>query len=160
MIPILHDAMVNEKKWFTDNEIIDIISICQGLPGVIAINMATYVGFKRRGLLGSFVATIGVIIPSFVIIIFVAKGINIVNESPYVQGALGGLRAAALGLIIIAVFRVAKSAIKDMFSAFSAFLTFVMIAIFNVNVVYVILLFLLAGIIRAYCFHNKCGGHE
>lgn len=160
MIPILRDIMVNDKKWFTDDEMIDVISICQGLPGVIAINMATYVGFKRRGLLGSFVATMGVIIPSFVIIIFVAKGIKIVNDNPYVVGALGGLRAAALGLIFIAVYQVAKVAIKDWFSAISVLLTFILIAIVNLNVVYIILLFLLIGIARAYYFQSKIGGKE
>ena len=65
MIPILSNIMVKDKKWFTEDEMIDIIAICQGLPGVIAINMATYVGFKKRGLIGSFVATFGVILPSF-----------------------------------------------------------------------------------------------
>lgn len=74
MIPILSDIMVKDKKWFTEDEMIDIIAICQGLPGVIAINMATYVGFKKRKLLGSFVATLGVILPSFVIIVIIAKG--------------------------------------------------------------------------------------
>ena len=51
MIPILSNIMVKDKKWFTEDEMIDIIAICQGLPGVIAINMATYVGFKKRGLI-------------------------------------------------------------------------------------------------------------
>ena len=54
MIPILSDIMVKDKKWFTEDEMIDIIAICQDLPGVIAINMATYVGFKKRKLLESF----------------------------------------------------------------------------------------------------------
>lgn len=57
MIPILRKAMVVDKKWFTDEEMVDIIAICQGLPGVIAVNMATYVGFKKRGFLGSLVAS-------------------------------------------------------------------------------------------------------
>ena len=117
MIPILSNIMVNDKKWFTEDEMIDIIAICQGLPGVIAINMATYVGFKKRGLIGSFVATFGVILPSFVIIAIIARGMNFIDGNPYVQGALGGLRAAALGLIIIAVYQVAKGVIKDAFSA-------------------------------------------
>ena len=57
MIPILQKAMVEDKKWFTEDEMVDIIAICQGLPGVIAVNMATYVGFRKRGFLGSLVAT-------------------------------------------------------------------------------------------------------
>ena len=149
MIPILSNIMVKDKKWFTEDEMIDIIAICQGLPGVIAINMATYVGFKKRGLIGSFVATLGVILPSFVIIVIIAKGMNFIDGNPYVQGALGGLRAAALGLIIIAVYQVAKGVIKDAFSAIGAALSFILIAVLKINVVYIIVLFLALGIGRA-----------
>ena len=146
MIPILSNIMVKDKKWFTEDEMIDIIAICQGLPGVIAINMATYVGFKKRVLIGSFVATFGVILPSFVIIVIIAKGMNFIDGNPYVQGALGGLRAAALGLIIIAVYQVAKGVIKDAFSAIGAALSFILIAVLKINVVYIIVLFLALGI--------------
>ncbi|WP_314011536.1 chromate transporter [Mogibacterium diversum] len=146
MIPILSNIMVKDKKWFTEDEMIDIIAICQGLPGVIAINMATYVGFKKRGLIGSFVTTFGVILPSFVIIVIIAKGMNFIDGNPYVQGALGGLRAAALGLIIIAVYQVAKGVIKDAFSAIGAALSFILIAVLKINVVYIIVLFLALGI--------------
>ena len=97
MIPILSNIMVKDKKWFTEDEMIDIIAICQGLPGVIAINMATYVGFKKRGLIGSFVATFGVILPSFGIIVIIAKGMNFIDGNPYVQGALGGLVSGCQG---------------------------------------------------------------
>lgn len=153
MIPILSNIMVNDKKWFTEDEMIDIIAICQGLPGVIAINMATYVGFKKRGLIGSFVATFGVILPSFVIIAIIARGMNFIDGNPYVQGALGGLRAAALGLIIIAVYQVAKGVIKDAFSAIGTIGSFVLIVLLKVNVVYIIVLFLALGI--GYAFLTK-----
>ena len=153
MIPILSNIMVKDKKWFTKDEMIDIIAICQGLPGVIAINMATYVGFKKRGLIGSFVATFGVILPSFVIIVIIAKGMNFIDGNPYVQGALGGLRAAALGLIIIAVYQVAKGVIKDAFSAIGAVGSFILIAVLKINVVYIIVLFLALGI--GYAFLTK-----
>ena len=149
MIPILSNVMVKDKKWFTEDEMIDIIAICQGLPGVIAIKMATYVGVKKRGLIGAFVATFGVILPSFVIIVIIARGMNFIDGNPYVQGALGGLRAAALGLIIIAVYQVAKVVIKDAFSAIGAALSFILIAVLKINVVYIIVLFLALGIGRA-----------
>ena len=160
MIPILSNVMVKDKKWFTEDEMIDIIAICQGLPGVIAINMATYVGFKKRGLIGSFVATFGVILPSFVIIVIIAKGMNFIDGNPYVQGALGGLRAAALGLIVIAVYQVAKGVIKDSFSAIGSVVSFVLIAVFKINVVYIILLFLALGITRAYVTKSSIEGVE
>ena len=160
MIPILSDIMVKDKKWFSEDEMIDIVAICQGLPGVIAINMATYVGFKKRGLIGSFVATFGVILSSFVIIVIIAKGMNFIDSNPYIQGALGGLRAAALGLIIIAVYQVAKGVIKDGFSAIGSVVSFVLIAVFKINVVYIILLFLALGITRTYIMKSSIEGVE
>ena len=86
------------------------------------------------------------ILPSFVIIVIIAKGMNFIDGNPYVQGALGGLRAAALGLIIIAVYQVAKGVIKDAFSAIGAALSFILIAVLKINVVYIIVLFLALGI--------------
>ena len=74
---------------------------------------------------------------------------NFIDGNPYVQGALGGLRAAALGLIIIAVYQVAKGVIKDAFSAIGAALSFILIAVLKINVVYIIVLFLALGIGRA-----------
>ena len=118
MIPILSNIMVKDKKWFSEDEMIDIIAICQGLPGVIAINMATYVGFKKRGLIGSFVATFGVILPSFVIIVIIAKGMNFIDGNPYVQGALGGLRAAHLVLLLLLYIRLPR-ALSRMLSVLS-----------------------------------------
>ena len=147
MIPILRDKMVNEKGWFTDEDMVDVIAVCQGMPGVIAVNMATYVGFKRRGFLGSLVSTAGVVLPSFIIILLIAQGLSAFSDNPIVMGLLGGLRAAAVGLIIVAVWTVAKSVMKDTFSIIGAVVSFILIAGLHVNVAYVVLLFLITGIV-------------
>ncbi|MBR0373124.1 MAG: chromate transporter [Mogibacterium sp.] len=147
MIPILRDKMVNEKQWFTDEEMVDLFAVCQGLPGVIAINMATYVGFKRRGFLGSLVSTVGVILPSFVIILLIAQGLAAIGDNPIIMGALGGLRAAAVGLIIVAVWQVARTVMKGPVATAGAVLSFVLIAFLHVNVAYVVLAALIAGIV-------------
>lgn len=158
MIPILRNIMVNDKRWFSEEEMMDIITICQSLPGVIAINMATYVGFKRRGLLGSFVATVGVILPSFVLIALLARGIDLLGGNPLVQGALGGLRAAALGLMVLAVFQVAKSVVRDRVAVLAAILCFAAVVWLRLDVAYVILAFLLAGILCALVKGRRSGG--
>jgi len=158
MIPILQDIMVDDKKWFDDDEMIDIIAICQTLPGVIAINLATYVGFKRRGVLGSFISTVGVVLPSFIIIILVAKGLNAFGENPYVAGALAGLRAAAVGLVIIAVWNISKGVIKDWITGIAAAVSFILIQFTDISVVLIVLIFLVAGIVRALVTDRKLGG--
>ena len=63
MLPLLQNSLIHEKKWFTEEEFVDAVAICQGLPGIIAVNMATYVGYKKRGLLGSAVSTFAVVMP-------------------------------------------------------------------------------------------------
>lgn len=150
MIPILRQAMVQDKGWFTDDEMVDIITVCQSLPGVIAINMATFVGFKRRKIMGSIVATIGVILPSFIIILIIAMGLNFISDNPYVMGALSGLRAAATGMVAFAIYTIGRAAIKDKESAIIAVISFLLITFMHVSIMIIISVLIIVGIIRAY----------
>lgn len=157
MIPLLRREMVDVRGWFSDDEITDIISVCQSLPGVIAVNMATYVGFKRRGLLGSLVATVGVILPSFVVILFLSQGIARMSDNPALAGALGGLRAATAGLIAIAVYQVIKYENKNIYYVAGVVVSFVAIVFFKLSIVLVVPAFMLAGIARAFILSmRKC----
>ncbi len=146
MLPLLQNTLINEKKWFTKEEFMDIVAVCQSLPGVIAINMATFVGYKKKGLAGSIVATLGVTLPSFVLILLIAHGIATIGDNPAVMGAMAALRAAALGMVIVAVIQLAPAAIKNKWAIIAALLAFVLITILKVNTAYVILLFIILGI--------------
>ena len=160
MLPLLQNTLIEEKKWFTKEEFIDAVAICQGLPGVIAINMATYVGYKKKGLAGSLVSTIGVTLPSFVLILIIAHGISAIGNNPYVLGAMAALRAAALGLVVVAIIQLAPSAIKNKWAMAAAALAFVLIALFNVNKAYVILLFIILGIAATIIIERKIAAAE
>ena len=142
MLPILQNSLIYEKKWFTEEEFVDAVAVCQGLPGVIAVNMATYVGYKKKGLAGSLVSTFAVVTPSFLMILIIAKFLGMISDNPYVQGAMAGFRVAALGLVVTAVIQLAPKVIKDKWTVAAAVLAFVLIAVFNVNKAYVILLFI------------------
>ena len=146
MLPLLQNSLIHEKKWFTEEEFVDAVAVCQGLPGVIAVNMATYVGYKRKGLAGSIVATFAVVTPSFVMILIIARFLSAISDNPYVQGAMAGFRVAALGLVIVAIIQLAPKVIKDKWTAGAAVLAFVLIAVFNINTAYVILLFIALGL--------------
>ena len=147
MIPVLQNEMVEKKKWFTKDEFVDLVAVCQSLPGIVAINMATYVGYKKKGTIGSMVATFGIVTPSFVFILLIATFLsNMGTDNPYINGLMAGFRAAALGLVIVAVIQLAPNVIKNKWSALAAISAFVLIAVLNVNTAYVILLFLLIGI--------------
>ena len=149
MLPLLQNTLIEEKKWFTKEEFMDIVAVTQSLPGVIAINMATYVGYKKKGLAGSIVSTIGVVLPSFVLILIMANGIAALGGNSVIKGAMAALRATALGLIGVAVIQLAPAAIKSKWGILAAAVSFAMIVFFNVNTAYVILLFLALGIASA-----------
>lgn len=146
MLPLLKNTLINEKKWFTKEEFVDIVAVCQSLPGVVAINMATYVGYKKKGLIGSIVSTLGVTVPSFVMILIIARFISSLGDNGIAMGAMAGLRAAALGLVAVAIIQLAPAAIRSRWAMIAAALAFVLIAILNVNTAYVILLFMVLGI--------------
>jgi len=149
MLPLLRQVIVEEKNWFSDDEYVDIMAVCQTLPGVIAVNLATYVGYKKKGFPGSVIATVGVVLPSYIIIILIAKGFAAFDNNPYLGGAMAGLRAAALGLVVVALIQLATTIFNGKWSVIIAVLSFVMIAIIKINTVYVILLFIMLGAIRA-----------
>ncbi len=102
----------------------DCIAVSQGLPGVIAINMATYIGQTKKGILGAIVATIGVILPSFIIIILVIKVLAGIGENRYINRALAGIKAAATGLIAYSAYKVGRQVLKGPFQWVLALLSF------------------------------------
>lgn len=149
MLPLLQNELIYSKKWFTEDEFLDAVAVCQGLPGVVAVNMATYVGYRRHGILGSLIATIGVILPSFVIILAIATGLAAFGDNHWIQGAMAGFRAAALGLVLVSVFQLGGVVFKKdtLYTVISAIVAFCLIVFLHVNTAWVILLFLVLGVI-------------
>lgn len=149
MLPLLQNELIYSKKWFTEDEFLDAVAVCQGLPGVVAINMATYVGYRRHGILGSLIATIGIILPSFVIILAIATGLAKFGDNRWIQGAMAGFRAAALGLVLVSVFQLGGAVFKKntLYTVIAAVVAFGLIVFLHVNTAWVILLFLVLGIV-------------
>lgn len=98
MIPLVKEVVL-EYGWLTESEFYNFIGICESTPGPIAINMATYIGARQADLLGSICATVGVILPSFIIIILIAALLKNIIKNPYVQAFLAGIKPVVLGLI-------------------------------------------------------------
>ena len=99
MIPLIQDEVVT-NGWLTINEILNFIAVSESTPGPIAINMATFVGSSQGGLFGAFCATLGVVLPSFVIILIIASVLKGLLEYAGVQAFLNGLRPVVVGLIL------------------------------------------------------------
>lgn len=111
-IPFLYD-LTSKYTWFTSADVADMIAISESTPGPIGVNMATYAGYQAFGVLGSIVATLGLISPAITVIYIVAKILEAFKENKYVKNAFYGLRPASVGLIAAAGFGVAKIAVFD-----------------------------------------------
>lgn len=157
MIPLIQNIVVEKKKWMTEEEAVDCIAVSQGLPGVIAINMATYIGQTKKGLLGAIIATIGVVLPSFIIIILVIKVLAGIGDNRYVNGALLGIKAAATGLIAYSAYKVGKQVLKGAFQWILATLSFLAIAVFSVNAVWTIVAGIIIGLIYTSVKEKRAG---
>ncbi|MBQ9937511.1 MAG: chromate transporter [Oscillospiraceae bacterium] len=113
MLPILQREVVDNKKWATEEEIMDYFAIGQCTPGVIAVNTATFIGQKRKGILGGIFATLGVVFPSLVIISALAGVIEAFSHIELVSHAFAGIRVCVCVLIINAVVKLFKKAVVD-----------------------------------------------
>lgn len=114
MIPLIDSQVVEKLHWLTSTEFADIVAIAEMTPGPIAINTATFVGFKMAGPLGSVIATIGVVVPSFIIVMILAKLVTRFSQSPYLQTALGGIRPVVVGLIASAAWSFGAKTLVDL----------------------------------------------
>lgn len=113
MLPILQREVVEKKGWATDEELTDYFAVGQCTPGIIAVNTATFIGYKYRGVPGGVLATLGVVFPSLVIITAIAAFLSNFADIPVVQHALAGINAAVVALIASSVVKLGKSTLKN-----------------------------------------------
>jgi len=146
MIPILEREFVTERGWITSDDMLNYVAIGQSTPGIIAVNMATFIGYRRRGFLGSLSATLGVITPSLIIISIIAAFISNFSEYAYVQKALSGINIAVAVILVSAVRDLGRKSITDMVGLALAVIAFVSVVVFDVNSIWLILFSLVVGI--------------
>lgn len=147
MLPILQREIVEKRKWATDEELMDYFAIGQCTPGIIAVNTATFIGQKLKGVFGGIFATIGVIFPSLVIISLLAGVIEAFSHIEWVQNAFGGIRICVCVLILNSVVKLGKKAITDKISLL-IFLAVVIASFFtDLSPVIFVLIAAVAGIL-------------
>jgi len=146
MLPLIQKAVVEEHQWMEDKEMIDCIAICQSLPGVVAINSATYIGYKKKGFVGAIAASLGVVLPSFIIIILAVLFLGQIGANRYVNGAFTSIKAASCALILFAAFKLGKQILNDKFTWAIATLCFIMTGIFRITAIWAIIFGAVAGI--------------
>ena len=149
MIPLIQREVSEKEGWITDDDILDIIAIAESTPGPIAINSATFVGYKTCGFWGAFFSTFGVVLPSFIIISLISLILNQFQDNMAVQYAFNGIRAGVLALILKAFWTMYKKCPKGAVSYIVAAGSFIAAAIFNINVLFIIICCALFGLISS-----------
>ncbi len=149
MIPLISRETVENQKWISEEDILDIVAIAESTPGPIAINAATFVGYRVAGVPGAACATLGVILPSFVIILVASGILELIMDYKPVQYAFMGIRAGVLALIIKAFWSMYKKCPKNPLSYCVAAGAFLLSAVLKLNVLYVILACAAAGLIHS-----------
>lgn len=146
MIPIFEREFVHDRGWITSEDMLNYVAISQSTPGVIAVNMATFIGYRRRKFWGALVSTLGVILPSLIIITLLAAFVSNFNEYIYVQKALKGINIAVAVILVSAVWNLSKKSVTDIIGFFLALCAFVAVTVFKVNSIFLILFALVVGI--------------
>ncbi len=139
MLPMIEKEVVEKNKWATMEEVMDYFAISQCTPGVIAVNSATFVGYKTEGVLGGIVATMGVVTPSVIIISLIATVLQSVYENKYVKSAFQGIGVAVCAILVQAILKIGKSGIVDAVTAAIAVLAFLLSSFLDVPTIAIII---------------------
>ena len=147
MIPILEREIVDKRGWASSEELMDYYAVGQCTPGVIAVNTATFIGQKRRGIMGGIIATLGVVFPSLVIITLIAGILTIFAEIPQVEQAFAGIRVCVCVLIFNAVTKLWKKSVTDKATLTLCLLVFILSVFLDISPAVFVILCAAAGIL-------------
>ena len=155
MIPLIQRETVENHKWVTEDDILEIIAIAESTPGPIAINSATFVGYRTCGVMGSAVATLGVVLPSFVIIFAISFVLRQFQELKAVQYAFNGIRAGVMALLCKALWGMYKKNKKNWASYIVMAGSFLLTAVVDVSVLPVLAGCAVFGLVTARIMERK-----
>ena len=147
MIPLIESDVVERNRWIEKADFVDLLAVAQSAPGVFAVNMAVFIGYRLRGVRGALAAAFGCVLPSVVIILLIALFFRQFRHMEVVNNVFKGLRPAVVALIAVPVFNVAKSAKVGWTMAWIPVLSAVLIVAFGVSPVFVILVAGIAGFV-------------
>lgn len=155
MIPLIEREIVYKNKWISSEEFLDIISIAQSAPGLIAVNVSIFVGHRIAGIKGSIVATIGSVMPPFIIILLVAAVFTTFKDNQTVQAVFKGIRPAVVALIAAPVFRMAVQNRLNWITGSIAVAATVLIAFLKISPIWIIVTAIAGGLIMAYSRQDR-----
>ncbi len=163
MLPMLEREVIKNRHWATEDELLDMYAIGQCTPGIIAVNVATYVGYKQAGFIGGVVATLGEISPSILIISLVASILQNFITMPQVQHALAGIRIAVCAMMLNTLIGLIRRGVVDVFGGVLFAIAFILACFTPVPTVVVIILAGVSGVLASLIkerWNKKKGGES
>lgn len=139
MLTMIEHEVVDKRGWLTHNELLDIFAIAESTPGAISINIATFIGTKRAGILGGCITTFGVVLPAFLVIFALSYILDLVRDNVWVNALFKGVRVGVVVLIIHAALKFLKEMKKKVVTVLLAVAMFCLAAFSSVNVIYLML---------------------
>lgn len=156
IVTLMKSKFVDEYKWITEKEMLNITAIAQSAPGAIAVNAAIVVGFRLAGLIGVLVAVLGTIIPPFVIISLISLFYEVFRQNQMITLLLGGMEAGVAAVVVAVSVEMALGVVKDKDTILTIMMVvaFIANAVFNVSVIIIILISVLMGIALHFLFQT------
>ncbi len=139
MIPLIEEEVVNRHRWIDKDEMLDLIAIAQSCPGVFAINISIFIGYKLRKTKGAIATALGTALPSFLIILAIAMFFSQFKDNPYVAAMFRGIRPAVVALIAVPTFRLAQRAQLNWFTIWIPIVSVLLIWLMGVSPIWIII---------------------
>lgn len=139
MIPIIEAEVVDRHKWIDRDEFLDLIAIAQSCPGVFAVNISIFIGYKLRGVRGAICTALGASLPSFLIILLIAMFFHSLMDVPWIAAMFNGIRPAVVALIAVPTFNLAKSAGISLVNCWIPIISALLIWAIGVNPIFIII---------------------
>ena len=154
MIPIIQNEMAR-RGWISEEELPDIVALSQSAPGVMAVNISIFAGYRMRGVKGSIAATLGSITPSFLFILAIAMLFTTFKDNPWVEKAFKGIRPVVISLIAVPMVKMAKKCCKTWWAWLLAVAALVLVAFLNVSPIYILLCVIVVSFSLTYYKEKK-----
>lgn len=149
MLPFLEREVVTKNKWASETQILDYYSLSQCTPGIIAVNVSTFIGYKERGIKGAIAATLGIIFPSLLIITIIAAILTNFSDNIYVDRAFSGIRVAVCALILQSIIKLSKKSIIDKVSFLIFILILVALFLFHLSTILIVVIGIVVGLVSS-----------
>ena len=160
MIPLIEEEVVNRHKWVSKDEMLDLIAIAQSCPGVFAINIAIFIGYKLRKIRGAVATSLGTALPSFLIILAIAMFFSQFKDNPIVAAMFRGIRPAVVALIAVPTFNLGKRAELNKWTIWIPIVSALLIWLLGVSPIWIIIAAGIGGFLYGRFVYDENNGKE